>query len=286
MTQRVIRLIALQFGIASIALLSGCAGFTSESINVDDDATLTPRASTYRDLLDLPEPRGRIIASVYSFRDQTGQYRPPPASTFATAVTQGATSMLVGAMNDSGWFVPLEREGLQNLLTERRIVRASLEQPNAANNEVLPNLLAANILLEGGIIAYETNIKTGGAGARYFGIGSNERYQVDQVTINLRAVDIRSGRILDSVLVTKSIASRALSGGAYGFIEFNRLLELEAGVTRNEPAQLCVLSAIEAALIHLIARGVQSNVWALADGEDSNDPVLQRYLDMSAEVFD
>ena len=67
--------------------------------------------------------------------------------------------MLISAMNDSGWFIPLEREGLQNILTERKIIRAALKKPNTPsnNNAELPSLLAANILLEGGIIAYESN---------------------------------------------------------------------------------------------------------------------------------
>ena len=33
---------------------------------------------------------------MYGFRDQTGQYKPTPASSFSTTVTQGAASMLIG----------------------------------------------------------------------------------------------------------------------------------------------------------------------------------------------
>ncbi len=41
----------------------------------------------------------------------------------------------------------------------------------------------------------------------------------------------------------------------FKFIEFKKLLEAEVGYTTNEPAQLCVLSAIEAAVGHLLAQG-------------------------------
>jgi curli production assembly/transport component CsgG len=106
-------------------VLSGCAGVVANSEHLEGvEATLTPRGATYQDLVSLPPPAGRIFVSVYDFRDQTGQYRPAPASTFSTAVTQGAAAMLTGALADSGWFIPLERVGLQNLLTERRIIRA------------------------------------------------------------------------------------------------------------------------------------------------------------------
>lgn len=231
------------------------------------EPTLTPRTSTYQDLLDLPRPRGKLVASVYGFRDQTGQYKPNPASSFSTAVTQGAASMLVDAMQASGWFVVLEREGLQNVLNERKIIRASQAQPDVAPNiqADLPSLLAANIIMEGAIVAYETNVRSGGLGARYLGIGVSQEYRVDQVTVNLRAVDVRSGRVLSNVMTTKTIYSIGRSANVYKFIEFKSLLEAEAGYTTNEPAQLCVLSAIEAAVAHLIGQGIEQRLWLTAD---------------------
>jgi len=242
--------------------------------------TLTPRTSTYQDLLALPRPKGPLVAAVYGFRDQTGQYKPTPASSFSTAVTQGAASMLVDAMQASGWFVVLEREGLQNVLTERKIIRASQAKPDVAPNiqSELPSLLAANIIMEGAIVAYETNVRSGGQGARYLGIGLSQEYRVDQVTVNLRAIDVRSGRVLSNVMTTKTIFSVGRSANVYKFIEFKELLEAEAGYTTNEPAQLCVLSAIEAAVAHLIAQGVYRRLWQTAEGSGGEHPALSKYL--------
>jgi curli production assembly/transport component CsgG len=143
---------------------------------------------------------------------------------------------------------------------------------------VLPGLLPSSVLLEGGIIAFESNIKTGGAGVKYFGIGVSDLYRTDQVTVNLRAVDIRTGRILVSVSTTKTIFSIKLSADVFRFVRFKRLLEAEVGYTRNEPAQLCVQEAIESAVIHLIVRGVKDNHWTLKDSLDMNSPVFQSYL--------
>lgn len=288
------RIVIKRFALPALALmstLSGCSVMKSTSDALfgpgRSEAQLTPRTSTYRDLLNLPAPKGKILAAVYNFRDQTGQYKPAPNSSFSTAVTQGGASMLMDVLNESGWFIPLEREGLQNLLTERKIIRAALTKPDApANNSVpLPSLVAANVLLEGGVVAYDTNIRTGGAGARYFGIGIDDQYRVDQVTVNLRAIDIRSGRILHSVLTSKTVYSKAISADVYRFVKFRRLLEMEAGTTTNEPAQLAMLSAMESAVIHLISEGIVDNSWALQNPEDINNPVLQYYLNESTYIM-
>ncbi|HJV79787.1 MAG TPA: CsgG/HfaB family protein [Noviherbaspirillum sp.] len=260
------------------AFFSGCTTMQPPS-NPVANAQLAPATKITRDLSRLPEPKGKVVAAVYGFRDQTGQYKPSPDSSFSTAVTQGAASLLVKALKDSGWFTPVERENLQNLLTERKIVRA-LETPQDKGSPAvhLPPLMPATVLIEGGIVAYETNVRTGGAGARYLGVGGKTQYRVDQVTVNLRAVDIRTGQILNSISTTKTIYSYELSTGVFRFVNFKELLELEAGYTRNEPSQLCVREAIEAAVVHLTVQGLKDKVWALKDEKDWNSPVLQAYL--------
>ncbi len=268
--------------ILALAVLAGLQGCSvREPMPADAEAPrLTPRTSSYQDLLQLPRPKGRLVAAVYGFRDQTGQYKPSPASSFSTAVTQGAASMLVDAMQASGWFIVLEREGLQNVLTERKIVRASQNKPDVPANiaDDLPSLLAANLIMEGAIVAYETNVRSGGAGARYLGIGLSQEYRVDQVTVNLRAVDVRSGQVLANVMTTKTIYSIGRSANVYKFVEFKELLEAEAGYTTNEPAQLCVLSAIEAAVSHLVAQGVERRLWQTADNRPPEQSSLAKFL--------
>lgn len=267
-------------------LFTGCTAFQPPS-NATANAQLTPPTKITRDLLRLPEPKGKVVVAVYGFRDQTGQYKSAPDSSFSTTVTQGAASLLVKALKDSGWFTPVERENLQNLLTERKIVRA-LESGSEKKEPAiqLPPLIPATVLIEGGIIAYETNVRTGGFGARYLGVGGDTQYRVDQVTVNLRAVDIRGGQILNSVSTTKTIYSYQLSTGVFRFVGFKELLELEGGYTRNEPAQLCVKEAIEAAVVHLTVQGLKDRIWALKDDADWNSPVVQAYLKENNEYLD
>ena len=257
----------------AILCLSACSS-TSEFEGIDASSSLMPKGETYFDLVSLPVPAGSMVAAVYDFRDQTGQYKPIPSSNFSTAVPQSGTAFLAQALNDSQWFVPVEREGLQNLLTERKILRAGL---NGDGGKV-PQLSSAQILMEGGIVAYDTNVRTGGAGARYLGIGASGQYRVDSITVNLRAVDIRTGRLLSSVTTTKSVISKELTAGVFKFIDAQKLLEAEAGYTSNEPVSLCVAAAIESAVVHLIADGIWKGAWNLADvAVGLQNPTLQKY---------
>lgn len=267
----------------TLLVLSGCSMF-GDSIDSYHGEGMSKSAwgidtESHSDLLALPLPGGRISVSVYGFRDQTGQYKPSPASTFSTAVTQGAGSLLVKALWDSRWFTPLEREGLQNLLTERKIVRASIPGNGNGGEADIPQLASANIILEGGIVGYDSNIKTGGIGAKYFGIGISESYRVDQVTVNLRAVDTLSGRVINTVTTTKTVYSKQVSSGVFRFIKFKRLLEAEAGYSTNEPGQIAVMDAIETAVIRLIVTGIEQKHWNTAQGDESRNPVYLYYAD-------
>lgn len=262
-----------------ISLLSGCLTAPPKQAA---KPTLLPRAQSYQDLTHLPPTAGKIFVSVYNIQDETGQFKPYPASNFSTAVPQSATSMLVSALKDSNWFIPLERQGLQNLLNERKIIRAAQENGTVARNNVRPlsSLVAANILIEGSIIGYESNVKSGGIGARYFGIGGSTQYQLDQIAVNLRAVDVNTGQVLSSVNTSKTILSYEVQAGVFRFIDYQRLLEGELGYTTNEPVMMCLMSAIETGVIYLIDDGIGRGLWFLKNPQDREALVLQRYRDI------
>lgn len=276
LTNRSLRLL---FALSLSATLAACA-VPSVPSDVNSNAHLTPTSPATHDLLELPAPLQRLTVAVYGFRDQTGQYKPNPDSSFSTSVTQGAASLLIKALRDSKWFVPVERESLQELLTERRIVRAlDGSQDNGAQPSVyIPPLDPAEIMMDGGIIAYESNVRTGGAGARFLGIGLSTQYRVDQVTVNLRAVDVRTGAILQSVSTTKTIFSYEIRPSVYKFVNFKDLLEIEAGVTNNEPTQLSVKEAIESAVVHMVVQGLKEGHWRLQNEKDWNSSIVQSYL--------
>lgn len=274
-----VRIPTMVFALATL-VLSACSVIPPS--NVKSNARLTPSSRITRDLTQLPAPLTKIAVAVYGFRDQTGQFKPSPDSSYSTSVTQGAASVLVKALKDSGWYLPVEREGLQNLLTERKIARA-IESPLEKGKPLinLPNLLPASLIIEGGVIAFESNVRTGGKGASYLGIGSSTQYHVDQVTVILRGIDIRTGQVLNAVSVTKTIYSYQFSASLYKFTSYQQLLQGETGFTTNEPAQLAVREAIEAAVIHLTVQGIRDRYLELKDERTMNSPVIQTYLSES-----
>jgi curli production assembly/transport component CsgG len=247
--------------------------------NVNADATLTPATRITRDLVNLPPPENRVPVAVYGFRDQTGQFKAQPDSNLSNAVTQGAASILVKSLLDSGWFLPIEREGFQNLLNERRVARA-IETPadKGKPGSNYPQLIPAQFILEGGIVGFESNVRTGGQGANLLGIGGETKYRIDQVTVNLRSVDVMSGQVVNSVSVTKTIFSHEISASVYKFVDYKELLQLEAGYSTNEPSQLAVKEAIESAVIHLTLQGVRDRAWALQNESDWTQPMVQSYM--------
>jgi len=265
--------------VISGVFLSGCAGldFSAETTR----ATIGYTTAIHDDLISLPKPKEKIVVATYKFRDQTGQYKTSAAATtFSTAVSQGATSMLNKALEDSGWFITIEREGLANLLNERSLIRSTRLQYQAegrGNMPPLPPLLYAGVLLEGGIIAYDTNFITGGLGVRYYGVGGSGKLQKDRVTIYLRLVSTRNGQILKSISTTKSILSKEVDFGVYRFVSVQRLLEAEAGFSTNEPSSICILEAIEKGVHDLIIEGILDDIWTLENPEDINCPAIQNY---------
>ena len=265
--------------------LCACSSVVPPSV-VKSNATLTPVSEVTLDLNRLPPPRQKIPVAVYGFRDQTGQFKPSPESLNSSQVSQGVSSVLVKALRDSGWYMPVEREGLQNLLTERRIIRA-IEVPGEKGKPLidLPNLTPASLVVEGGVIAYESNVRTGGKGANYLGIGSSNKYSVDQVTVGLRMIDIRNGQILNTVSVTKTIFSYAFGANHYAYVSYQKLLQAEIGYTTNEPAQLAVRQAVESAVIHLTVQGIRDRVLEMKDETQWNDPIIQSYIREQEEAL-
>lgn len=218
------------------------------------------------------------MAAVYKFRDHTGQYKPSEnGANWSTAVTQGATTILMRALEESRWFVPIERENLSNLLNERKIIRSSRAQYQE-NPAPLPPLLFAGVMLEGGIISYQTNTVTGGAGLRYFGAGASGQYREDKVSIYLRAVSTSNGKVLKTVYTSKTILSQTVDVGFFRFVSFERLLEFETGYTYNEPADMAVTEAIEKAVVSMVLDGAKDGLWTFSDSTAWDQPLVNDYF--------
>lgn len=272
-------------GILAALTLSSCSSFFQP---MSSGKAITDYRSGISDLLRLlPPPKEPIVIAVYKFRDQTGQYKGSETSIqYSTAVTQGATSMLIRALMEAGngrWFTVLDREGLTDLMNERKIIAQTREMYSNKNNAEsqgpsLPPLLFAPILLEGGIVAYETNLLTGGVGAQYFGLGGSTEFRRDTVTTMLRAVSVKNGAVLNHVDSRKTIFSMQLDSGLFRYVSFKTLFQAEAGISSNEPPQMAVMETIEACVYAMIMEGLINQLWSIKD-QNLVNPLIKNYLD-------
>jgi len=218
---------------------------------------------------DLGQPQ--ITIAVYNFPDRTGQRKPNDRfSQLSTAVTQGPEAWVINALKSVGgpnpWFIVLERQGLDAIIKERQLIRSTRELydgESEAKNQLKP-MLFAGLIIEGGIVGYDSNVVSGGVGARYFGIGMSEMYRTDQVTVSLRVVAVQTGEILLTVHATKTIASYNKGGDVFRFLDMStKALELETGAATNEPVSYAIRTAIEYAVLQMVYEGVNKDLWKM-----------------------
>ena len=232
------------------------------------------RLPTHYELLVLPPAETMPVVAVYQFADLTGQRkRRDGIADFSTAVTQAGTEILIDALKTAGdgtWFRVVERSGIDNLVRERQIVRSAREEhknqypDDEEIKQGIQPLLFAGIILEGAIVGYDSNIETGGRGARYFGIGKQVQYRRDEVTVSIRGISTLTGEILLNVQAKKTILSYGKGFDVFRFVDLDtRLVEIEDGVTENESVTFATRAAIEAAVVALIKQGDERGFWVL-----------------------
>ena len=251
-----------------VSMLSGCAVIQSTGLTEVDPTLTTQRAGVKKEFDSIPAPaNGKPVSvAVYGFTDKTGQRRPQPnVASLSTAVTQGAETFLIQALQGVGkgqWFEVVERVGIDNLTKERTIIRQMREAYEGSNAKPLMPMQFAGIIMEGGIVGYDATTTSGGAGMRIFGIGKQTQWSTDTVTISLRAVSVNTGKVLAVVTVQKTILSTADSATALKFFDQGtQAFEAEMGLTINEPGTYAVKSATEMAVVELIKEGQRKGIW-------------------------
>jgi len=212
------------------------------------------------------------VVAVYptAFTDQTGQRKSNSEfALFSTAITQQPNALLIRALKHAGngnFFRVVERVGLDNLTKERQLIRSAREKfaTDEEKKKQLAPLLFAGILIEGAVISYEANLESGGAGARYLGIGNSIQYREDNITVSLRMVSVATGEVLLEVLSQKTIFSYGKSNDVFRFIEAGtELVEIELGNARNESSTIALMKSIEGGVLEIIKRGYEKGYWVL-----------------------
>jgi len=142
-------------------------------------------------------------------------------------------------------------------------------------------MMFAGIIMEGGIVGYDSNLVTGGNGMRVFGIGAQTQYQSDTVTVTLRTVSVSTGEVLTSVTITKTVLSYMDKLTVLRFVNDPKLgsvlganaaaLEGEFGGSINESINKAIDIAVQAAVVSTINEGARKGMWSFKNEKSSPD---------------
>ena len=262
MDQMADRLLTCLLISCSFSFLIGCT-------TVPIDLPVSTPEILYEPLEEIAPPVRKVPIAVYAFTDKTGQRKQTGnIALISTAVTQGAEIWLIQALKKASkgeWFQVVERTALDNLLKERQIIRQTRETAGDEDSTLSP-LLFAGVILEGGIVGYDTNTFTGGSGARALGVGLNTEIRKDTVTVGIRLISVATGEILLAISSEKTILSTQISGDVFKFIDMGtKLIEMETGYTENESVTYAVRKAIEHAVLQIIKDGAKENLWEIKE---------------------
>ena len=218
------------------------------------------------ELLNLKPAKRKPVIAVYpnSFKDRTGQRRSNSQfALFSTAITQAPEALLIRALKHASngeFFQVAERVGLDSLTKERQLIRSTRETFD--EESAVKPLLLAGLLVQGAVLSIDSNIRSGGMGARYLGIGSSKEYREDLITISLRLVSVSTGEVLIEVLINKSIISVGLSQDLFRFISNGtELVEIEGGAAENESTSIALQQSIEQGVLQIIKIGISKGYW-------------------------
>jgi len=241
--------------------ISGC------SSTMANKGHLKTQSIAFKELETITQPEGApIIIAVYDFGDMSGQKKPGGNyASMSSAVTQGSYQILIKALQDAGqgkWFRVVERHSLASLLQERKLIRTTRQISDGEEAQALPALLFAGAYVTGGIVGYDSDVLSGGAGARVLGIGTSKQYRQDIISIMLRLINVQTGEVIISTTIEKTIYSSSTNGDVFKYFDADTMLvEIEAGYSKNEPVTFAVRKAIEAGVVSLIKEGAELDLW-------------------------
>lgn len=249
-------------------LVSSCTSFNGRDweIPVVEKANVQPTLLE-QELQDIYPPIRQPSVAVYRFTDQTGQKKQNAngGTSFSSAVTQAPDVYLIRALTRAAngkFFKVIDRSILDDLTKERQLIRQTRSSFKGEGAKRLPALTFAGMIVTGGIVGYDHATDSGGAGARYLGIGSSRKFSRDTVTINIRLVSVATGEVLLDVISSKTILSTAYGGDVFRFVEQGtELIEVESGVARNESVSIATQRAIETGVLEVIERGNVLGFW-------------------------
>lgn len=246
-----------RFSLISLLLLQACV----LAPPLETEPPIVIEKSAIEELSALKPPgNDAIFIGVYDFTDKTGQRTSSEISDMSSAVPQGLASMLVQELERAGngtYFRVVERESIDALLGERRIAEVMLGEGGA---DQLGAMFIPGIYLTGGAVSYDRNVTQTVQGLGVASVNGRDEIVADQVGVILRAVSVKTGEVLATVMTSKSVISRQRGMYVLSIIS-EKVGAFEVGGSTNEPVSYATRLAIAAAVIELTKQGKADGWW-------------------------
>ncbi len=172
-------------------------------------------------------PKYRIAVS--AFDDKSAQHAP---------VGQGMADMLADSLTNTGRFIVLEREHLNEVTQEQDLSNSSRFKKETA--APIGQLEGAQLLIRGSITAFETNC----SGGSIILISAKQAC----VTINIRVVDAASGRVVNATTVNGTSANNGV-----GIVFTGSSLPIGLGAYSKTPMEQAIRDCIEKAVNYIVS---------------------------------
>ncbi len=239
-----------------LASAIGCAGgggFPGQSSMAPTNVTSsTPSSVRSQQLEPYNGPKARV--AVMDFEDKSGAW------TGDNPVGSGLKEQLVTALSQSGAFIILERERMEDVLVEQDMATTGRFRREAVAR--MGDMEGAEFLIYGAVTEYQTDqagadLSTAYANPTGTLISTliDAAFKQDHVAIDIRLVDARTGRVVNSTSVEGK--ARDLGGRLEG--NFAPVLLATQGNYRTpmqKAVRACMIRAVDWIAVNSFAQGV------------------------------
>jgi len=206
---------------ATVVALAGCAGSSAKVVSSSGGPTIQQvQQEPYSG------PKQRIAVKAFEFKAARG----------SRDVGRGMSDMLADALVNSNRFIVLEREHIQEVIEEQDFgASGRVKRETAAP---IGELEGAQLLIRGSITEFEPKCK----GGAVIIVAAQQAC----VTVNLRIIDARTGRVVNATTV------EGRSGTVGGGLVFaTGTLPVGLGGWKKTPMESAIRNCIETAVQHI-----------------------------------
>ncbi|MBF8436988.1 curli production assembly protein CsgG [Halanaerobiaceae bacterium Z-7014] len=215
----------------------------------DEIMSSTPNVTVATQLLaSLPEREDKPAIAVYKIEDKTGQVKDMGAS----VVTQGATDMMITALERSRQFEVISRAGFNDFMNEQNL--QSNDRFAFGEGPELGELTGTDYIIEGAVTEYQVDKSTGGTGLSIGGLGGTSEYARATTAIDVRLVDTTTAEVVWSESLKGEILGEKVGLQAFSFMGDN-VVEFETGQGKQEVINMVVRTLLEEAVFKMAESG-------------------------------